>query len=58
MLYEVITLMVALLTVAVLRPAFNALAGKEIPFAALFSLPFILGLLAATVVTALRNNFV
>ncbi len=43
---------VALLTVAVLRPAFNTLAGKEIPFAALFSPPFLLGLLAATVLTA------
>jgi len=48
-----LALIAALLTVAVLRPAFNTLAGKEIPFAALFSPPFLLGLLAATVLTAL-----
>jgi ABC-type antimicrobial peptide transport system permease subunit len=48
-----LALVAALVAVAVLRPAFNALAGKEIPFAALFSAPFLLGLLAATAVTAL-----
>jgi putative ABC transport system permease protein len=48
-----LALVVALMTVAALRPAFNALSGKEIPFTALFSLPFVLGLLAATVLTAL-----
>ncbi|MFO7733802.1 MAG: ABC transporter permease [Candidatus Aminicenantes bacterium] len=48
-----LALAAAFLTVAVLRPAFNTLAGKEIPFAALFSLPFLLGLLAATSLTAL-----
>jgi len=48
-----LALVAALLAVAALRPAFNSLAGKEIPFAALFSPPFLLGLLAATVVTAL-----
>ncbi|MCK7476777.1 MAG: hypothetical protein M0C28_03865 [Candidatus Moduliflexus flocculans] len=37
---------------AALRPAFNTLAGKQIPFAALFSPPFLAGLLAATAVTA------
>ena len=47
-----LALVAALLAVAALRPAFNALAGKEIPFAALFSPPFLLGLLAATLVTA------
>jgi putative ABC transport system permease protein len=47
-----IALLLALLAVAVLRPAFNSLAGKEIPLAALFSLPFLLGLAAAVVLTA------
>jgi putative ABC transport system permease protein len=49
----VLGLFAALLAVAVLRPAFNALAGKEIPFAALFSPPFLVGLSAATILTAL-----
>jgi putative ABC transport system permease protein len=48
-----LALVAAFLIVAALRPAFNALAGKEIPFAALFSPPFLLGLLAATALTAL-----
>ena len=48
-----LALVAAFVAVAALRPAFNALAGKEIPFAALFSPSFLLGLLAATVVTAL-----
>jgi putative ABC transport system permease protein len=47
-----IALAVSLLTVAALRPAFNSLAGKEIPLAALFSPPFLLGLVAAAVLTA------
>jgi putative ABC transport system permease protein len=48
-----LALVAAFVAVAALRPAFNGLAGKEIPFAALFSPSFLLGLLAATVVTAL-----
>ncbi len=44
---------VALFVVATLRPAFNTLAGKQIEFRALLSSPFLLGILAATAVTAL-----
>ena len=47
-----LALVAALLAVAVLRPAFNVLAGKEIPFAALLSPTFLLGLVAAAAVTA------
>jgi putative ABC transport system permease protein len=43
----------ALFVVAALRPAFNTLAGKQIEFKALLSSPFLLGILAATAVTAL-----
>jgi ABC-type antimicrobial peptide transport system permease subunit len=42
----------ALFIVSALRPAFNTLAGKQIPFSALLSSPFLLGILAATAVTA------
>ncbi len=47
-----LALLAALLAVAVLRPAFNTLAGKQIPFAALLSPAFLAGLLAAVVLTA------
>ena len=47
-----LALVAAFVAVAALRPAFNGLAGKEIPFAALFSPSFLLGLLAATALTA------
>jgi ABC-type antimicrobial peptide transport system permease subunit len=47
-----LALVAAFVAVAALRPAFNGLAGKEIPFAALLSPPFLLGLLAATALTA------
>ena len=43
----------ALFIIAALRPAFNSLAGKEIPLAALLSSPFLAGTLAAAAVTAL-----
>jgi ABC-type antimicrobial peptide transport system permease subunit len=49
----VMAVLAAVVLVAALRPAFNALAGKQIRFAALLSPPFLLGLLAVTAVTAL-----
>jgi putative ABC transport system permease protein len=48
----VLAVFAALFIVAALRPAFNTLAGKQIVFGALLSPPFVLGILAATVVTA------
>jgi putative ABC transport system permease protein len=47
-----IALVASFMAVALLRPAFNSLAGKEIPLTALFSPPFLLGLFAATLLTA------
>ncbi|MBN1940239.1 MAG: ABC transporter permease, partial [Candidatus Aminicenantes bacterium] len=47
-----LALIAALAAVAALRPAFNALAGKQIPFAALLSPAFLVGLLAAVILTA------
>jgi len=47
-----LALLAALLAVTVLRPAFNTLAGKQIPFTALLSPAFLAGLLAAVVLTA------
>jgi putative ABC transport system permease protein len=48
----VLAVLFALVIVTVLRPAFNTLAGKHIMPGAILSPPFLLGLLAATVVTA------
>jgi putative ABC transport system permease protein len=48
----VLAVLAALFIVAALRPAFNTLAGKQIPFGALLTSPFLLGILAATAVTA------
>lgn len=47
-----LALLAALLAVAALRPAFNALAGKQIPLAALSSPAFLAGLLGAVILTA------
>jgi len=47
-----LALAAAFLTVVLLRPAFNILSGKQIPLAALFSPAFLIGLLAATILTA------
>jgi putative ABC transport system permease protein len=49
----VLAVSAAVAIVAVFRPAFNALAGKQIPLGALIAPPFILGILAAAAVTAL-----
>lgn len=48
-----LAVLAAVVLVAAFRPAFNAMAGKQIQLAALVSPPFLLGLLAATAVTAL-----
>jgi putative ABC transport system permease protein len=48
----VLALLAAILIVAVFRPAFNTLAGKQIQFGALLSPPFLLGMLSAVTVTA------
>ncbi|MBN2264308.1 MAG: ABC transporter permease [Candidatus Aminicenantes bacterium] len=45
-------LIVALVAIAALRPAFNTLAGKEIQLGALLSPPFLLGMAAAVAATA------
>jgi hypothetical protein len=48
-----LALLAAVLVVALLLPAFNTLAAKQIPFGALFSPSFLLGLLAVASVTTL-----
>ena len=49
----VLAVLAAVVIVGVLRPAFNAIAGKQIQLGALISPPFLLGIVAATAVTAL-----
>jgi len=48
----VLALVLALVVVAALRPAFNTLAGKEIQLGALLTAPFLLGLVGVVAVTA------
>ncbi|MDH4196377.1 MAG: ABC transporter permease [Candidatus Aminicenantes bacterium] len=48
----ILAVLAAVGIVAVFRPAFNAMAGKQIQLGALISPPFLLGILAAAAVTA------